>query len=899
MRPAPLRPDAGLLAGLIMTIESTYRLQFHAGFTFQDAAQIVPYLARLGITHVYASPYLQAAAGSTHGYDVVDHNRLNPELGTEQDFEAFLAALQRDGMEHLLDIVPNHVGVATHENAWWNDVLMHGPASQYAACFDIAWDDSPRPQLRGKILLPVLGAPYGQVLEKGELRVEAVASDQLPIAGDAQTHHGQRPVPLLAVRYYDRLFPLDPRTTEGIDPATVNGTPGDARSFDALHDLLERQHYRLAYWRTASDEINYRRFFDINSLAALAMKREAVFQQAHALVFRLLREDKLAGLRIDHPDGLYDPKQYFQRLQDAWRQQDAARQQAADREPAHKPATPRPLYVLAEKILALDEPLPTDWPIAGTSGYDALNMINGLFVDPAGEAAFTELYRAFTGFDATFDELVYEKKLLILDRALASELTRLAHQLDHLAQRHRQWRDFTLAGLREGLRQVIACFPVYRTYVDAAGASPTDRRQMARAVEAATARNPHIEPVLFQFIHDAAMQIYPEGASADDQAAQLRFAGRFQQLTAPVTAKGVEDTAFYCYHRLVSLNEVGGEPARFGMQPDALHAWFAQRQRDWPKAMTTLSTHDTKRSEDVRARLNVLSELPGEWRQQVLNWQRINAPLRDQAAPAPDEEYLLYQTLLGAWPIEPLAGPARPAFIERIQQYMTKAMREAKLRTSWTTPNEAHEAAAMRFIEQVISSQAFIDAFAPFQRRIAQLGAINSLAQTLLKLTAPGVPDTYQGTELWDLSLVDPDNRRPVDYGLRQRLVASIESASPAELMRSWPDGRVKLWVTMRALHTRRERSPLFIEGGYEPLAAQGEKARHVFAFARRLGESTAVVIIPRLVSGVVAGWGNTTLKLPAGRGWREVLAGQHIDRDTVELASLLADLPVALLVAN
>jgi (1->4)-alpha-D-glucan 1-alpha-D-glucosylmutase len=844
-----------------MPIDSTYRVQFHAKFTFRDATAIIPYLAELGITHLYASPYLRATPGSTHGYDVIDHCRLNPELGTEADFDAMLDALKRNGMGHILDVVPNHVGIATNENNWFNDVLAHGPASRYAPYFDIAWRDSPRPELKDKILLPLLGNSYAEVLEKGELKL---------VREDGS----------LFVRYYDRRFPIDPATAHRIDPDRLNGTPGDARSFDALHELLEKQHYRLAYWKNASDEINYRRFFDVNSLAALSMERQEVFDDTHALIFRLLDAGQLDGLRIDHPDGLYDPKQYFQRLQKRYAQGTGG-----------APTRPASLYILGEKILAMGEALPGDWPIAGTSGYDALILINSLFVDRSKEDAFTDLYRDFTGLGTRFDQLVYEKKLLILDISLASELTMLAHQLDRLAQRHRQWRDFTLAGIREGLRQVIACFPVYRTYVDRAGANETDRRHMALAVNEAARRNPRIDERLFRFIYDAAMQVYPATATDDDKAAQLRFAGKLQQLTAPTMAKGVEDTAFYCYHRLISLNEVGGEPAHFGIDPQTLHAWLADRQRQWPSAMNTLSTHDTKRSEDVRARINVLSELPEEWSQHLNRWSELNASIRTGPAPASDEEYLLYQTLLGAWPI----GDALPAdFAGRIKQYMTKALREAKLRTSWTAPNETHEKAIHGFIDRLLTWEPFLADFRPFQQRIARFGMINSLAQTLLKLTAPGVPDTYQGTELWDLSLVDPDNRRPVDYAARAELLRSLDTAKPAELLTQWTDGRIKLLITTRALHARRRLAPLFIEGEYVPLEPQGALADHAFAFARRLGEAVAVVIVPRLVTGLEDGWADTTVTVPTAR-LRNAFTGRTVEGGSLALRDALGDVPVGL----
>jgi (1->4)-alpha-D-glucan 1-alpha-D-glucosylmutase len=824
-----------------MTIESTYRLQFHAGFTFRDAAAIVTYLSALGITHVYASPYLKARPGSTHGYDVIDHSKLSPELGTEADFEAFLAALKQHGMSHILDIVPNHVGVATNDNAWWNDVLENGPASRYAGYFDITWRGSPRPELHDKVLLPVLGDAYGDVLENGELKL---------VRADGKVW----------VRYFERRFPLDLRTIEpGEDVDSFNGTPGDPRSFDRLDALLDRQHYRLAHWHVASDEINYRRFFDINDLAALSMERREVFEATHALVLRLIREGKLAGVRVDHPDGLYDPKQYFQRLREAGVE-----------------------YAVAEKILAVGEPLPSDWPVAGTSGYDALNMINGLFVDRGNEEAFTRIYQDWTGDPAIYDDLVYRNKLLILDISLASELQMLAYQLDRIAQRGRRTRDFTHNALRHVLREVIASFPVYRSYVSDEGVREADVKVIEEAIERAVSRNPKTDRSVFDFTRDVLLLRSPAGS----RDAQRKFAGKFQQVTAPVTAKGIEDTTFYIYNRLISLNEVGGDPAHFGVTPAELHAYLTDRQKRWPRALTALSTHDTKRSEDVRARINVLAEMPDEWRKRVEHWGRIN---QHDGPPSRNDEYLLYQTLVGAWPLE---GKAEDAFVKRIIEYLRKAMREAKVSTSWTSPNGEYESAVEDFIGRTIHNETFLASFGPFQRRVADFALTNTLAQTLLRLTIPGVPDTYQGTELIDLSLVDPDNRRPVDYARRQALLKR-------------PEEDRKFFVTTMALHARREHPGLFSEGEYLPLEASGPRAEHVFAFARHLGGARAIVAVPRLVSRI-GNWNNTTLRLPKVRA-RNVFTGRTHDvggdgdggGGDVPVGELFADFPVALLIAQ
>jgi (1->4)-alpha-D-glucan 1-alpha-D-glucosylmutase len=917
--------------------ESTYRLQFHAGFTFRDAAAIVPYLHELGITHVYASPYFRAVAGSTHGYDVTSHAELNPEVGSEADYEAFLAALREHGMSHILDTVPNHMGVATNDNAWWNDVLENGPASTYAHYFDIAWRESPRPELQDKVLLPVLGALYGEVLEKGELKL-------------AFDNGG------FGVKYYERRFPVDPRTyglvlSEGReelertlgprdpiasefrglmdrladdDPkaikaqlatiakrsaaihqfvernvAAINGTPGDTRSFDRLDELLSGQHYRLAWWRTASDEINYRRFFDINDLAALSMEHEEVFRATHERILRLLAEGKIAGLRIDHPDGLYDPKQYFRRLQEHY-----ARTTGTD-------AEGRPLYVLVEKILAMEEELPRDWTVHGTSGYDFLIHLNNLFVDPSGREEMTRVYEHFVGDETPFSEIVYEKKKLILRISLASELNMLAHRFDRFAQRHRKTRDFTLNALRDALREAIACYPVYRSYVSDEGVSETDVRHTEQAVNAAIERNPKTDAAIYHFIRDTLLQKDREGYTEEDRNARLRLVGRFQQLTAPATAKGIEDTAFYVYNRLISLNEVGGEPDHFGSTPEELHRYFQERQRNWPHALSALSTHDTKRSEDVRARINVLSEMPGEWEDRVLWWGQLNARHRRRVgrlvAPHPNEEYLLYQTLVGAWPMGDVSAEEHATFVKRIQAYMKKAMKEAKVHTSWTSPNEAYDEAVSEFVADVLDegkSEHFLAEIRKFQKEIGRHGMINSLAQTVVRLTAPGVPDTYQGTELWDLSLVDPDNRRPVDYGHRRRMLEGLRSPEVAyarELVSNMEDGRVKLFVTRQCLHARRQYPGLFSTGAYVPLEVVSRGGGLAFAFMREHKGRAAVVAVPRLratapgeregVIGMPAGW--------AGREMRNILTGESVRGEILRVADLFEHFPVAVLVAG
>jgi (1->4)-alpha-D-glucan 1-alpha-D-glucosylmutase len=838
--------------------ESTYRVQFHAGFTFRDAAAIVPYLHALGITHCYASPYLKARPGSTHGYDIIDHGTLNPEIGTTDDYEAWVGALHERGMGQLLDTVSNHMGVGSNDNPWWNDVLENGPASRYAPYFDIAWRSSLRPELRDKVLLPVLADLYGDALEDGQLTLSFAD-------GAFYVHYGDRRFPV-APRSYGRvlgpgleqlegrfdagdpgftefqsiltavknlpgssetepdkvaerqrekevikrrlaaLAAASPPIREFIDQnvARFAGKPGDPGSFELMDDLLENQCYRLSYWRVGSDEINYRRFFDVNDLAALAMEREDVFEAAHALVFRLVADGKVDGLRIDHPDGLYDPATYFRRLQDYFLLIRAHR--AFDSTPAYQGidwkdverelrdrlAAPEaaaagdspgpPLYVVIEKILGSREPLVDMWPVHGTSGYDFMNQVGGLFVDGSRVGAVTRTYHEFIQDSTRFGNLVYAKKLLIMQVSLSSELHMLTHQLDRLAQKSRRSRDFTFNTLRDALREVIACFPVYRSYIDAAGASPTDRRDVEVAVRRARVRNPLLSDRVFRFIRDMLLGDSPESLGDDDREEQRRFCGKFQQVTSPVMAKGVEDTAFYIYNRLISLNEVGGDPEHFGVRPEALHAYNQGRRGRWPYALSPLSTHDTKRSEDVRARINVLSELSGEWGACVERWSRMNAPHRqqveDRSVPAANEEYLLYQTLVGAWPLGPCGANELGELLPRIQAYMLKSLREAKVHSSWINPDPDYDKAVEEFVSRVLDegqSGAFLDDFRSFQGRVSHLGLFNSLSQTVLKLASPGVPDTYQGTELWDFSLVDPDNRRPVDYARRAEVLRQVE----------------------------------------------------------------------------------------------------------------------------
>ena len=942
---------------------ATYRLQFHKEFGFEDARRIVPYLAALGISHLYASPLTMARPGSLHGYDVIDFNRLNPELGDEAAFEALIAELQAHDMGLLLDFVPNHMGVGS-DSPWWLDVLEWGPLSPYATFFDIDWDASAR-GVRGKVTLPVLGDQYGKVLEAGELRLQldaaegtfyvAYYAERFPIAVRRypQLLHATAnlldreggPLFELADRFAtlcaedagpeqwavrrQEAFALkaalaaaasDPGVRDALDAAVaaLNGTPGLPETFQPLHALLEDQAYRLAYWRVASSEINYRRFFDINQLAGLRMEQAEVFEATHRLLLRLIAEGKVQGVRLDHIDGMYDPRGYCQRL--LARAADVLAESRGGERPEIDARHGRPIYLLVEKILARHETLREDLPVAGTTGYEFIGLVNGLFLDPAAERPLTTTYHRFVEREPEFDQVLLAAKQQILRYYLNSELHVLGHEFYRLAQQSWLTRDFTLTGLREALADITTRFPVYRTYITEDGVKPEDRRYLDWAVSQARRETALIDHTVFDFLH-AALSTDLVGTRGYERADVIATAMHFQQLTGPVMAKSLEDTAFYRYNRLISLNEVGGEPSHFGVSPSAFHHLLEQQQRRHPASMLASATHDHKRGEDVRARINALSELPLEWRRQVGRWARLNRfkrrELDGQRVPGRNDEYLLYQTLLGAWPLE-LDTPEHPSlaeFTERIVAYMIKASREAKVRTSWAAPDQEYEAGLERFVRRILDPQegrAFLADLLAFQPRIAVTGACNGLAQILLKLTVPGVPDTYQGCELWDLSLVDPDNRRPVDFELRRQSLQP--GADPGALLASWQDGRIKQHVIASTLALRRRHPDLFETGSYEPIEAQGALADRVVAFARRTEQAMIIVVVPRLIAALLqdrdqpcpasTSWGDTRLALPPAFAGRELL-NQLTERPaatssgSLALANALAELPVALLVAT
>ena len=949
---------------------ATYRLQFHREFDFDAAVRVLPYLARLGISHVYCSPISRARPGSTHGYDVVAHDEINPELGGAAGYERFSAALQQHGMGQLLDMVPNHMGVLGAENPWWSDVLENGAASAYAGYFDIDWDPID-PELRGKVLLPALGEHYGSVLAQG----------QLQLAFEPATGR-------FVLRYFEHVFPLDPGTCSLLladaadaagDTAARRTLASLAKSFaelparddtqadelalrrrlvplrkaaladaarddivvgtaltdalarinaqaprDVLHGLLERQAWRLAFWRVAADEINYRRFFDINELAALRVENEDVFEATHRLALDLAARGVVDGLRIDHPDGLHDPAQYFERLQQGY-----ARRKGITLRPTDAGGRPhRPLYVVAEKIAAPHEAVPESWHVHGTTGYRFAAVANGVLVDTAARARFERIWRGFSGVEDDFETLAYQGKRAVMRNALASELSTLATRLLRLARADRRTRDHTFNALRSAIAEVAACLPVYRTYiVDAPSAQ--DLRYIDWAVAHARRRSPVADASVFDFVRRCVIGEALLGAPASLAEAARRFAMRFQQFTAPVAAKGVEDTAFYRELRLASLNEVGGDPATFGLTLRAFHGASADRAARWPHTILATSTHDNKRSEDVRTRIDVLSEMPGAWRLALTRWRRMNrthahiAQATTAQAPSPADEYLLYQTLLGTWPAEGLDDASLPAYRERIAAYMVKAAREAKLHTQWVNPDATYESALTGFVGTLLGRvrpNPFLADLHEQARSVAWFGALNSLTLTLLKFTSPGVPDLYQGNELMDLSLVDPDNRRPVDYALRARwldeLAADFDAPDAAStlaaLVAAPHDGRAKLWITARLLALRQRLSALFELGDYTALAARGARAAHVIAYRRRHGDASVFVLAGRLFSQLSQGVGATPVGAAAwgdssitAAGWRDgmsfinALNGErvHVEDGAVRLADAFRTVPVAALV--
>ena len=980
---------------------STYRLQFNGQFRFSDAREIVPYLHHLGISDIYASPYFKAREGSLHGYDILDQNSLNPEIGSEDDYDELVGALHSREMGQILDIVPNHMCIEGQGNAYWMDVLENGPSSTYADFFDIDWRPVKK-ELENKILIPILGEQYGAILENGELRLAFEEGSffiyyydhKLPIVPKTYSNilalgiedlerelsalapqfqelmsvvTALRHLPpsteqnpeLIAERYREkevvkrRLWNLYQNSSaiRGFIDANVtifNGIKGDPRSFDLLDALLREQVYRISHWRVATEEINYRRFFDINSLGAIRMEDPAVFEMTHRLIFRLVATGKVSGLRIDHADGLRNPEDYIKRLQSGCfirmygdvsetprpegndvEDMEAALRKKYGRILAADPSY-KPFYIIGEKILLKGEKLPEDWPVFSTTGYDFANQLNGLFVDTSNAKAFEALYTRFMQHRIDFQDAVYEKKKLVMQASMSSEVNTLGHYLNRISEQNRHTRDFTLNSLIKSIVEVIACFPVYRTYINSFEVLERDRQYIEAATGRAKRQNPAISASVFDFIRDVLLLRIPDTMADEFKPAWLDFVKRFQQITGPVMAKGVEDTVFYLYNRLVSLNEVGGSPERFGITLEAFHGQNIERCKSRPLAMLASTTHDTKRSEDVRARINVLSEIPEQWREGLYRWSRQNRKLKmivdGKPVPSRNEEYLLYQTLVGAWPFCDPAGDEFGEFRSRIKQYMLKAMREAKVHTSWISPNSLREDAVMYFVDSILQESrhnVFLHDFASFQAVTSACGMFNSLSQTLLKIASPGIPDLYQGNELWDFSLVDPDNRRPVDYGLRIALLDDLLQKEATlglmetarEVVASRYDGRVKLYLTSKALTFRRDNREIFESGRYLPLPVEGACQEHVCAFERSVDERAFLVVAPRFFRrltdegrGLPLGadvWGDTRIVQPfdtATSRYRNIFTGEVLGLDQqdgqsgIALRDILSVFPVALL---
>ncbi len=873
---------------------ATYRLQLHDEFGFDDAAAIADYLHQLGISHVYSSPYLQAAPGSKHGYDVVDHHKVNEELGGAEAHDRFSKRLGACHLGQVLDIVPNHMAISGRRNRYWWDVLENGPSSRYAFYFDIDWQPHEE-KLRNKLLVPILGDHYGRVLARGEIQIQRQGGEFLVKYGDHELPAAPKSLPpiltaaalrsgsdylifladsLIALpsatstdhasitqRHRDkevvrvlleRLFNEVPFIAEAVESELreVNSDP------NRLDEFLDQQNYRLAFWWSAKQDLGYRRFFDVNTLVGLRMENSKVFADTHALILRWLREGVLDGIRIDHPDGLRDPRRYFERL----------RQEAPD------------VWILGEKILEPGERLRSEWPIDGTTGYDYLNQAGGLFVDGTNEEAFTNIYADFTGEPTDYAAVCRDKKHRVLRDLLGSDINRLTTLFAEICECHRDRRDYTRHDVIRAIRELVACFPVYRTYVvpERNELCEDDERYVNEAVEAAKHNRPEIDAELFDFLGDVLL-LRVRGVMESE------FVMRFQQFCGPAMAKGVEDTTFYCYNRLVSLNEVGGDPGHFGISPRAFHEYCTETQKSHPRTMLASSTHDTKRSEDVRARISVLSEIPDKWKAAIERWERMNAKHKKGGFPDRNTEYLIYQTIFGAWPIG----------TDRLLPYIEKACREAKQQTSWLWPNEEFEKATREFLEAIYNDEDFAKDLETFARPLIEPGRINSLAQVLLKLTSPGIPDLYQGSELWDLSLVDPDNRRPVDYDLRRRLLAELPTLKVEEIWKRIDDGLPKLWTIYHGIRVRRERAAAFAdEGAYTPLTAEGVKADHLVAYMR--GDNV-FVMAPRLAVKLSGNWADTSLCVPSG-SWRNELSGSIFEGGKLQVGEVLSRFPVALL---
>jgi (1->4)-alpha-D-glucan 1-alpha-D-glucosylmutase len=924
---------------------ATYRIQFNPGFDFDAARAIVPYLADLGISDLYASPIFKPRRGSMHGYDVVDPCAINPELGGKDKFEELIETLHSHEMGWVQDIVPNHMAFDS-QNQRLVDVLENGPDSPYRNFFDINWNHLYE-GIRGRVLSPFLGKFYGDCLESGELqlqyeengltinyydfkfpiRIESYSQvfsyDLARLRNQIGREHPDF-VKLLGALYMLKYIPSGEEGRERYDQVffvkrmlwelwndnpdikqffednirIFNGKPGNSESFNLLDELLSDQFFRLSYWKVGNEELNYRRFFTVNDLISLRVEDEEVFQDTHQLIFQLVEEGKFKGLRVDHIDGLYDPTQYLINL----------RESAPD------------AYIVVEKILEPQEELPLSWPIQGTTGYDFLNQINGLFCQQSSEPEFNQIYHSFIGDTTSCETLIDQNKRLIIDKHLGGDIDNLAHLLKRISERYRYASDFTIYGLKAALVEILAVFPVYRTYINQSGSSAADQECIKQVIDHAKRNIPNFLNEL-EFIEKFLRLEFDASLSDEDKDQWVHFIMRLQQFTGPLMAKGVEDTVLYIYNRLASLNEVGSSPIHFGISLEDFHAFNQHQLAQWPHSMNATATHDTKRGEDVRARINVLSEIPSEWEHTLRQWHDLNAGQKDcvNGVDVPDrnDEYFLYQTLLGTYPFNP--DKEYDTFVERIKEYIIKAIREAKVHTAWLRPDTGYEEGFLAFVDRILKvskNNPFIDAFLPFQQRIQHYGMFNSLSQLLLKVTSPGLPDIYQGTELWDLSLVDPDNRRPVDFELRATYLKEIKSRtrkSPlkyiADILKTPEDGRIKLFLLYQALRARRSHLDLFQRGNYHKLTVVGSLKAHVVTFARELDSQRVIAIAPRFLTSLVKEgeyplgeqvWQETRILPPAGSSavWVDTITGQKVEGgDALWLREILQHFPVALLV--
>ncbi len=928
---------------------ATYRIQFNPDFDFRAAEAIAPYLSQLGISDIYASPILKPRQGSTHGYDGVDPKMVNEELGGRSQFEILSETLQGFGIGWIQDIVPNHMAFDS-QNPILIDVLENGPNSEHRDFFDIDWDH-PYGDIRGRVLAPFLGKFYGDCLESGELqlaygqegfsinyyslkfpiRIESYyriltydldrlrkrlgrenpdfikllgALYALKYISTDQEEEGRERYDQIAFikRMLWELWNDSPEVKQFIEDnlKVVNGEIGHPESFNRLGDILQEQFYRLSYWKVGNEELNYRRFFTVNELISLRVEEESVFDTVHELVFSLMQEGKITGLRIDHIDGLYDPTTYVWRLRE------------------HAPDA----YLTVEKILEPGEDLPLGWSVQGTTGYDFLNQINGVLCNSDAESNFDSIYREIVGTALSCNALIDKKKRLIVSKYLAGDIDNLAHMLKQISGRYRHASDFTLFGLKAALVEILVVFPVYRTYTNRDGASRSDQECIKQVIRQAKKNIPNFLNEL-SFIEKFLLLKFDESLSDEDREQWLRFLMRLQQFTGPLMAKGVEDTVLYIYNRLTSLNEVGSSPCHFGITVEQFHDFIQTRAAHWPHTMNATATHDTKRGEDMRMRINVLSELPDEWRENVSEWRSLNAihslSNEERVIPDANDEYFFYQTLIGVYPYD---AAEHDSVVARVKDYLIKAIREAKVHTAWLKPDTEYEEGFLQFADRVLENREdnpFLQSFKPFFQKVQHYGILNSLAQTLVKFTVPGVPDIYQGTELWDLSMVDPDNRRPVDYEKRFQLLQDLREKSASDpialldgLLQTCADGRIKLYLIHQLLQARQSHRELFLRGSYQKLPVAGSLKQHVIAFGRELGDQHLIAIAPRLTASLVKPgefplgeqvWYETRIQPPSDdaiQGWRDLITGQVLEPgETLWLRDALRTFPVALLVSE